>query len=102
MAIAYRETLPDPTQEYWYDWIGIFSVPGIGLTWRIFNPPDGYYGDIWDNRMPIIILNGISWMVVTVVFLLLLPMGKFIYQSLKSRSSLKNEPQRIAPTSRLR
>jgi len=83
MAIAYGETLPDPTQEHWYDLAAVFSVPGVGLTWAIFNPPDGYYGDIWDNRTHIVLLNGLSWIVIVFVFLFLKRMGKFFYHELK-------------------
>jgi len=79
MAIAYSETLPDPTQEHWYDLFGIFSGPGIMLTWAIFNPPDGYYGDIWDNRTHIVLLNGLSWTLLPLMFLVAHKLVDFIY-----------------------
>jgi hypothetical protein len=41
--------------------------PGVTLTWHIFNPPDGYPGDLWDNRFHIVLLNGLGWMIVGVL-----------------------------------
>ncbi len=84
MAIAHEETLPDPTQDHWYDIASLFSVPGVGLTWAFFNPPDGYYGDIWDNRIQIVFLNSVSWVLIFIFFASLISLGRAALTDLKS------------------
>jgi hypothetical protein len=66
---SYLDTLPDPfsANNHWYDLAliipALFSAPGLALDSWIFNPVDGCYGDEWDSRIPILLFNGLFWMI---------------------------------------
>jgi len=65
---AMFDGMSDPDAGHWYDWILFSSAPGLVLNRQVFNPPDGYSGDVWDNRIHIIFLNGLGWMLIVVIF----------------------------------
>jgi hypothetical protein len=90
MAWAYLDTLPDPfsAHEHWYDILlvipAIFSLPGVALDYWIFNPPDGCYGDEWDSRVPVILLNSLFWMIFIPTFSFYTYLAKCLWRDVKS------------------
>ena len=49
---------------HWYDYLVLFEVPGDAVAWKVFKPSDSYLGDDSAYWLPIIIFNGLAWMVV--------------------------------------
>ena len=69
---------------HWYDYLVLFEVPGDAITWKIYNPSDSYLGDDSAYWLPIIIFNGLFWMVAVPVFSFYLYLAKCLWRDLKS------------------
>lgn len=88
--MAYLDSLPDPfsAHDHWYDLAVIipelFSMPGFCLNCWIYNPPDGNYGDEWDNCNPIVPLNALFWMIFIPTFSFYTYLAKCLWRDLKS------------------
>jgi hypothetical protein len=83
VGVDYQTSVPNPV-DHWYDLLGVFAAPGIGMTWGFFNPPDGYYGDVWDNRGHVIVFNAFSWMLLFLLVFSVRSIGKALLQDLKN------------------
>ncbi len=83
---AYLDSSPDPfsAHDHWYDILLLipapFSFPDLALDYWIYNPPDGNYGDEWDSRIPILVLNNVFWMLAVPSFSFLVRRSKFLWR----------------------
>jgi hypothetical protein len=94
----YLDTLPDPfsAHDHWYDLLllppAFFSFPGFCVTWRIYNPPDGCYGDEWDYAVPFVLFNGLFWLLAFPIFASWVDIGKDLWRRLKAASRHGKSP----------
>jgi hypothetical protein len=85
----YLDTLPDPfcASDHWYDFLlvppAIFSFPGLAITWKFYNPPDGCYGDEWDYALPLVIFNCLFWLIAFPVFASWVDIAKDLWRRLR-------------------
>jgi hypothetical protein len=87
VGIDYQSYLPKPI-NHWYDILGVFALPGIGVTWGYFNPPDGYDGGVWENGWPVVFFNTLFWFLTFLLVFSIRSLGKALLEDFKhSRES---------------